>query len=599
MIRVADYVVQFLEDYDVEDIFAVSGGGSIFLCDAVAGAKNLKYYCCHHEQAVAFAAEAYARTKNSLGVSLLTTGPGGTNAITGTCCSWIDSVPHLFISGQVFLNQTIGTSGLRQLGVQEINIIDLVQPITKYAFMVVEANTIKYHLQKAVHLAAIGRPGPVWIDIPANIQNAKINEEDLIEFDPTEIKEVSNPEFAGKVVEVARLLKKSKRPLILAGHGVRLAGASVDFIKLAEAHQIPMITSWNGDDVVNADHDLFVGRPDTFAARGVNFAIQNADLLISIGSRLPFMVTGYNSKDFARNARVVMVDIDQAEMDKSCLNLFSKVYSDAKVFLIALNEQLQDDLFQVPVEWVEQCQNWKKKYPVILPEYKDQQGSVNSYYFIELLSGLLKANDVIVTDMGLSFVGTHQAFVNKKGQKLFTNSGFAPMGWGLPAAVGACIAHKKQRTICLTGEGGLMMNIQELATVMHHKLPIKLFIYNNGGYLTIKQTQQLGFNARLMGSNADSGISFPDLVKIAEAHGIPAIRLDSHKNLKENIQKFLKEEGMGVCELMLDHEQDQCPKAINRRKPDGTTEPTVFEDMYPFLDKEEVEANMLAPVYWE
>ena len=596
MIRVADYVVQFLEDYGVEDIFAVSGGGSIFLCDAVASAKKLKYYCCHHEQAVSIATEAYARAKNFLGVSLVTTGPGGTNAITGTCCSWMDSVPHLLISGQVFLNQTIGTTGLRQLGVQEINIIDIVKPVTKYAVMVTDPNTIKYHLQKAIHLATTGRPGPVWIDIPANVQNDKINEEELIDFDPIEIPVEHDPKFTAKVIEVANLLKKAKRPLLLAGHGVRLAGGNDEFIKLAEQHQIPLTTSWNGDDVVNSDHDLFIGRPGAFASRGVNFAVQNADLLVSVGSRLPFMITGYNSKDFARNARVVMVDIDQAELDKSCLNLFSKIRSDAKDFLIALNQQLSNDLFQAPQEWLEHCQNWKQKYPVILPKYKDQKNSVNSYHFIDLLSDLLHSNDVIVTDMGLSFVGTHQAFRVKKGQKFYTNSGFAPMGWGLPAAVGACIAHGKQRTICLSGEGGLMMNIQELATVMYHKFPIKLFIYNNGGYLTIKQTQQLGFNGRLMGSNEESGISFPDLIKVAEAHSIPAIRLDSHENLKENIQKFLEEEGMGICELMLDHEQDQCPKAINRRKPDGTSEPTVFEDMYPFLDKEEVEANMLTPI---
>jgi acetolactate synthase-1/2/3 large subunit len=380
---------------------------------------------------------------------------------------------------------------------------------------------------------------------------------------------------------------------------VRLAGATNEFLKLAERHQIPLTTSWNADDIVNFDHDLFIGRPGAFASRGVNFAIQNADLLISIGSRLPFMITGYNSKDFARNARVVMVDIDQTELDKSCLNIFSKVRSDANDFLVALNQQLSKDQFQAPQEWIKHCQNWKQKYPVILPEYKDHQGSINSYYFMDLLSDLLKANDVIVTDMGLSFVGTHQAFRTKTGQKLMTNSGFAPMGWGLPAAVGACIAHGKQQTICLSGEGGLMMNIQELATIMHHKLPIKLFIYNNGGYLTIKQTQQLGFNGRLMGSDEDSGISFPDFVKVAEAHGIPAIRLDSHQNLKENIQKFLEQEGMGVCDLILDNEQEQCPKAINRRKPDGTTEPTVFEDMYPFLNKEEIESNMLPPISWD
>ena len=599
MIRVADYVIQFLENYGVENIFTVSGGGSIFLCDAVASAKKLKYFCCHHEQAVSYASEAYARTKNSLGVSLVTTGPGATNAISGACGSWMDSVPHLLISGQVFLNQTIGTTGLRQLGVQEINIIDIIKPVTKYAVMVTDPETIKYHLQKAIHLATTGRPGPVWIDIPANIQNAQINEEELIEFNSAEIPVETNLEFTEKIAQVANLLKEAKRPLLLAGHGVRLAGATNEFLKLAEQHQIPLTTSWNADDIVNFDHDLFIGRPGAFASRGVNFAIQNADLLISIGSRLPFMITGYNSKDFARNARVVMVDIDQTELDKSCLNIFSKVLSDANDFLVALNQQLLKGQFQAPQEWIKHCQNWKQKYPVILPEYKDHEGSINSYYFMDLLSDLLKANDVIVTDMGLSFVGTHQAFRTKKGQKLMTNSGFAPMGWGLPAAVGACIAHGKQQTICLSGEGGLMMNIQELATIMHHKLPIKLFIYNNGGYLTIKQTQQLGFNGRLMGSDEDSGISFPDFVKVAEAHGIPAIRLDSHENLKENIQKFLEQEGMGVCDLILDNEQEQCPKAINRRKPDGTTEPTVFEDMYPFLSKEEIESNMLPPVSWE
>ena len=599
MIRVADYVIQFLENYGVENIFTVSGGGSIFLCDAVASAKKLKYFCCHHEQAVSYASEAYARTKNSLGVSLVTTGPGATNAISGACGSWMDSVPHLLISGQVFLNQTIGTTGLRQLGVQEINIIDIIKPVTKYAIMVTDPETIKYHLQKAIHLATTGRPGPVWIDIPANIQNAQINEEELIEFNSAEIPVETNLEFTEKIAQVANLLKEAKRPLLLAGHGVRLAGATNEFLKLAERHQIPLTTSWNADDIVNFDHDLFIGRPGAFASRGVNFAIQNADLLISIGSRLPFMITGYNSKDFARNARVVMVDIDQTELDKSCLNIFSKVRSDANEFLVSLNQQLSKDQFQVPQEWIKHCQNWKQKYPVILPEYKDHQGSINSYYFMDLLSDLLQANDVIVTDMGLSFVGTHQAFRTKTGQKLMTNSGFAPMGWGLPAAVGACIAHGKQQTICLSGEGGLMMNIQELATIMHHKLPIKLFIYNNGGYLTIKQTQQLGFNGRLMGSDEDSGISFPDFVKVAEAHGIPAIRLDSHENLKENIQKFLEQEGMGVCDLILDNEQEQCPKAINRRKPDGTTEPTVFEDMYPFLSKEEIESNMLPPISWD
>jgi len=593
MIKLADYVIEFIANLGIEEIFTVSGGGSIFFCDALARSKKVKYVCCHHEQAVNMATEAYARVRQDIAVSLVTTGPGGTNSITGVACSWMDSVPHLIISGQVFLNQTIGDSGVRQLGVQEINIIDLIRPITKYAVMVTDPQSIKYHLQKAIYLAKTGRPGPVWLDVPANVQNSMINENALQGFFPDEIRIEYDGDLTEKVSKVVGLLKASKRPLIHVGQGVRLARATDDFMQFVETLGLPFVTARNANDMIPTSHGLYIGRPGTFAQRGANFAVQNADFYLAIGTRLSLPQTGYNSKDFARNATRVMVDIDRAELDKKTLDMHIKVHADAKAFLLELNRQASGLRLDVS-EWIEQCRKWKEKYPVVLPEYWRQKGSVNSYVLIDILSDLLTTDDVVTTDMGFAFQNTHQVFRVKKGQRVFTNCGFAPMGWGLPAAVGACFANRRKRTICIAGEGGLMMNIQELATVMHHKLPIKLFILNNGGYLTIKQTQQIGFEGRIMGSNEETGLSFPDMMKIAEAHGMPGVRLESQENMRQRIQEVLDHPGPFICEIVMDRDQEQIPKIISRRRADGTMEQTPLEDMYPFLDREEIEENMIS-----
>lgn len=593
--RLADYVIQFFENQGVEHVFTVTGGGSIFLCDALAVAPKMKYVCCHHEQAASMATEAYARVRNHLGVTLVTTGPGGTNAVTGVAGSWLDHIPHVTISGQVFLGQTIAKNpGLRTLGVQEINIVDIVRPITKYAVMVEDARDIRYHLEKAVYLATHGRPGPTWIDLPANIQNSKIDPDTLRGFDPREEPIDLDPELQQKVAAVVSLLKVAKRPLIHVGQGVRIAKAEADLWNLIEGNQIPFVTARNANDMVSWDHELLVGRPGTFAQRGANFAVQTSDVYLAIGTRLSLAQTGYNAKDYAKNAKMIIVDIDRAEIHKSVLNPHLKIQTDAKLFLEELNRQLLADKPDSSQwsSWRAQCRSWKEKYPVVLPEYREEKGFVNSYHFIDVLSDLLTADDVVVTDMGFSFQNTHQALRIKKGQRVFTNCGLASMGWGLPAAVGACIGNASKRTICLGGEGGLMMTIHELATIMHHKLPVKLFIFNNGGYLTIKQTQELGFEGRIMGSTAESGISFPDMLKLSEAHGFQTLRLQSHKNLKENIQEVLDSDGPFVCELVLDPDQPQAPKAVNRRNPDGTMKQTSLEDSYPFLDPKEIEDNM-------
>jgi acetolactate synthase I/II/III large subunit len=584
----ADYVIEWLTNHDINNIFTVSGGGSIALCDAATKSNSMSYYCCHHEQAAAFAAEGYARTSGKVGASLVTTGPGGTNAITGVSSAWIDSIPLIFISGQVFSNQMIGKSKLRQLGVQEINIIDLVKPNTKYAVCLKTPNDIKYELEKAYHLAVTGRPGPVWIDIPANMQMSTIEPQNLNHYTKKR-KNFSTDIINNQINILEKKLVISKRPLILAGHGVRLSQSSEKLINFAEKHNIPILTTWNASDIIKSDHKLFVGRPGAFSERGANFAVQNADLIITLGTRLPFMVTSYNSNDFARNAYKIMVDIDKNELKKSDFKFDLLINTDVAILLENLTNKNIN--FRANENWIDNCQKIRKKYPILDKEKKKPTKYVNSYLFIDELSSIVSANTSIITDMGLSFVGTHQAFKIKKGQNLFTNSGHAPMGWGLPAAFGSSIADKNKQVICLSGDGGLMMNIQEFATIMHHKPNLKVFIYNNNGYLTIKQTQQLGFENRLMGCD-EQDLSFPKFNLIAKAHSIPYLKITGNDDLVNCLNKFLNFEGPAICELIMDPEQTQVPKHINRKDNIGRPIASKFEELYPFLPENEIELNL-------
>ena len=584
----ADYVVEWLTNNDINNIFTVSGGGSIALCDAATKSNSMSYYCCHHEQAAAFAAEGYARASGKVGATLVTTGPGGTNALTGVSSAWIDSIPLIFISGQVFSNQLIGKSKLRQLGVQEINIIDLVKPNTKYAVCLKSPNDIKYELEKAHYLALTGRPGPVWIDIPADMQMRSI--------EPKKLKSYSKRKknlYTNKTMDQIYLLKTnliaSKKPIILAGHGVRLSKSSKKLLNFIEKHNIPVLTTWNASDIIESDHKLFVGRPGAFAERGANFAIQNCDFIITLGTRLPFMVTSYNSNDFARNAFKIMVDIDCNELKKSDFQFDLLINTDVSILLDHLLDENIN--FKSSENWINTCQKIRKKYPIVDTDKKKPTKYVNSYVFIDELSKIASKDTSIITDMGLSFVGTHQAFKVKEGQNLFTNSGHAPMGWGLPAAFGSCIADKNKQVICLSGDGGLMMNIQEFATIMHHKPNLKIFIYNNNGYLTIKQTQQLGFENRLMGCD-EKDLSFPKFDLIAKAHSIAYIKITGYDNLVTCMRKFLDTEGPAICELIMDPEQPQVPKHINRKDSKGKAIASKFEELYPFLSESEIKSNL-------
>ncbi|MDC0351680.1 thiamine pyrophosphate-binding protein [Candidatus Pelagibacter sp.] len=591
MIRLADFVVKFLEKKKITTVFTVSGGGSIFLCDALYKSKKIQYIAHHHEQAAAFAAESYARSKKDVGCCFVTTGPGGTNTITGVSSAWIDSVPVIFISGQVFYNQTIKKSGRRQVGVQEINIIDLVKPITKFSKIITDPNSINYYLEKAYTISKSGRPGPVFLDIPADVQNSLIEESKVVKR--KYIEKNKNFQIKKHVRFLVKKLQISKKPLIHIGHGVRLSNGEKIIKKFFNKFNIPFILTWNADDLMPHNHKMFFGKAGAFGERGSNFIVQNCDFYLSVGTRLPFMVTGYNPDRFALKSKFkVMVDIDHKELNRKELKLDMKIKSDANLFFQILFKELKK--IKVEKKWIDYCSKVKKKYPILTNEMINEKKYVNSYYFIKCISGLLKKNHTIVTDMGFSFTSSHQAMeIKKEGQVFYTNSGHAPMGWGLPAAIGAFFSKKHRITnlICLTGEGGLQMNLQELATIMHYKIPVKIFIFNNGGYLTIKQTQILGFGGRIMGADKTSGLSFPDYKKIASAHDFKYALIKNHKKLKKSISKILQLKGPVICELMMNPNEEQIPKAINRRNNSGKSIPTDLEDMYPFLSKNELKAN--------
>lgn len=594
MIKLSDYVFSFIAGLGVKHVFLISGGGIMHLADSLGRNKDIEYICPLHEQAVAMATEGYARTKNDFGVALVTTGPGGTNAITGLAGAWISSAPCIFISGQVKLEDTIGNKQIRQFGIQEISIIDIVRPITKYAVMITDPSTIKYHLQKAVYIAKSGRPGPVWIDIPLDIQGAIIDENKLISLDSSELEENFDRNLLKtKVSECLEMIKRSRRPIILAGNGVILAGAQKEFIQLIEKLKIPFLTTWGAADLVDNAHSLYIGRPGLMGQRGANFAIQNSDLLLCIGTRLFVAHTGYNVKAFAREAKKIVVDIDKRELEKGNVKIDLPINFDAKEFIKEMISQTADYSFKDNDNWIDTCRNWRARYPVVLPEYFNQKSSVNSYVFIDMLSDELDNTDVIVTDMGTAKNCTMQTFKVKKGQRFFTSSGLASMGFGLPGSIGACLANDKKRTICISGDGGLQMNIQELQTFVYYNLPIKLFVISNQGYLTIRITQGAMFGGFYVGADESSGVSFPDIIKVAKAYGLKTEKITTHDGMRDKIRWVLNTSGPVVCEVVMAKNQLLAPKLKSKLHKDGTMASSPLEDMFPFLDREEFKKNMI------
>jgi len=590
MIKVSDFIAKFIAEHEdtAKTVFMVSGGGNMHLIDSLGKNENLEYVCNHHEQACAIAAEGYARVSNKIGIAYVTTGPGGTNAITGVYGAWVDSIPTMIISGQVKFQTTIASQpklNLRQLGDQEVNIVDIVRPITKYAVMITDKNSIKFHLQKAVYEAKHGRPGPVWLDVPLDIQGAMVDEADLIEFKIPE-----EPKFDTKIPQVLDALKAAKRPVIIAGNGVTLAGANEDFLKLIEILKIPVIGTFARYDIVRNDHELFFGRYGTIGNRAANFVVQNSDLIIAIGARLNIRAVSYNWEFFGREAKKILVDIDQNELNKKTIAADIKIKSDAKVFISDLRSALKDELDFG--SWLEICKNYRKNYPTIEPFRQNVKEWVDSYNFFDVLSNH-KRDLVYVFGNGTACVSSYQSLRLYENQKVVVNSGCASMGYDLPAAIGACFANGKKDTICVTGEGSLQMNIQEFQTIIHNKLPIKIFVLNNAGYISIRNTQNNFFKGHKVGSDKDSGVSFPNIVKLAEVYGFEACRIENQLNLKGELEEILSKPGAVVCEIMLSPTEKMEPKLSSKIKPDGKMVSKPLEDMFPFLPREEFYKNMI------
>lgn len=590
--KLSDYVFKFIADCGTNVVFTVVGGANSHLADSLGKNPNLRFVCTQHEQAAAMAAEGYARASGKIGVALVTSGPGGTNTITGVCGAWCDSVPCIFISGQVPLALTTDGKTIRQLGVQQINIIDIVKSVTKFAVMVERPELIRHYLEEALFKAKNGRPGPVWIDVPTDIQRAKIDPDELAGFSGSSCEEkIGMSEDIKKIMpRIMNLLKTAKRPILIAGHGIRIAGAQTEFQELVEKLGFPVVTSWGGIDLIDHGHPLYVGSLGIMGQRGTNFAVANSDLILSIGSRMDTRQVGNDPETFARAAKKIVVDIDGHELKKGLIKMDLPVRADAKLFIESLLANLQKPLADID-EWKKKCQNWKNKYPVVLPEYRTLNQGVNSYVFIEALCGQLNDDDMVITDIGTSSSCTMQTFHIKGRQRLFTNSGFAPIGIGLPATIGAWLGRRNlYRVIGIYGDGGFQMNIQELQTVVHYQIPVKIFILNNKSYLTIKHTQEMFFDGHLVGSDPGSGYSAPDFSRVANAYNIPSLVADGQKNLDGIIKKALDTPGPVLCEIMMPTDQPLIPLSVLDKSRNYAGSPV--ERMYPFLPEEEFLENM-------
>ncbi|MCE0482886.1 MAG: thiamine pyrophosphate-binding protein [Methylacidiphilales bacterium] len=604
MIRLADYVAQTLVRHGVKHVFLVTGGGAMHLNDALGRCPGLDYVCCHHEQGCAIAAESYFRLTNRLAAVNVTTGPGGTNAITGVFGAHVDSLGMIVVSGQVKRETTVRGSGLplRQLGDQEVDIIKMVEGISKYAVMVWEPETIRYHLEKALYLATHGRPGPTWIDIPGDVQGAQINPDKLAGFDPAK-EGFASPDFVAIDQAIAVILEKikiAKRPVIYAGSGIRLSKQYETFLQVIKKLGIPTVTAFNSSDLLWETHPCYAGLPGTIGNRAGNFTVQNADFLLVLGCRLNIRLVSYNWQNFARAAFKAIVDIDPLELQKPTIKPDLPVVADLADFLPRLLAAAPADESARHRDWLAQSKKWIARYPVVLPEYWKNAQQVNPYCFVDTLSSQLRENDVVVTGDGTASIVAFQASKIKKGQRLYHNSGSAPMGYDIPGALGAAIAlGGKQRVICLAGDGSIMMNLQELQTIRSLNLPIKIFLFNNLGYHSIRQTQANFFADNIVGCGTDSGLSFPDFSKIADAFRFPFRRCASHADLEKMTHETLKGDGPQFCEVMLDLSQPFAPKLSSRRLNNGKMVSSPLEDMAPFLSRDELRENMFIPLMEE
>lgn len=598
--RISDFIADYLVEQGVEYNFTIPGGGAMHLNDAFAHKEGLKNIFVQHEQSAAIAAEGYVRMYNKLPLVCCTTGPGGTNTLTGVLGAWLDSIPMLIISGQVRYATTARSTGLplRAMGDQEFDITRVVAPMTKYAVMISNPKMVKYHLQKALYLAQTGRPGPVWLDVPLDIQGGYIDPAEFVEFNPAELDDTLPPKTTEAMIEkIVGLIRNAKRPVFNAGNGIRIAGAHKEFLECVDLLNMPVVTGWDCIDLIHDEHPLYTGRAGIMGDRPGNWAVQNSDLLLSVGSRLGVRQVGYSKENWARESFVIMIDADKAELMKPSIHVELPVHADAKDFLTKLMAALKKEPIVGNAEWNATCAGWKRDYPVVLPKHYEP-GEANVYCLIKELSRRLPEGQTTVVGNGSACVVGSHAYVIKPGQRFIINSGAASMGYDLPAAIGACFAEDRKEIICLSGDGSIQMNLQELQTIVFHKLPIKLFVINNQGYHSMRQTETNLFKDHTkFGVGPESGdLSFPSLEKIAGAYGMPYVSVSKNEEIAETVEKVLAMDGFVMCEIFVSTTQFFEPKSATKRLEDGTLVSPPLEDLAPFLPREELKKIMIIPM---
>ena len=604
--KLSDYIFQFVADHGVQHVFLVTGGGAMHLNASLAQERRITPICNSHEQATAMCAESYAKTVNGIGVALVTTGPGGTNTITGVAGAWLDSTPTLFLSGQVkrpdrmFDSITGAPLGMRQLGVQEVDIVSIVKPITKYAVTILDPLDIRYELEKAWYLALNGRPGPVWIDVPLDVQAAPIPDPaTLRSFNPAEhAAAYHNPNLTDEVRRVVDELLKSTRPLLFAGNGTRLARAEAQFTELRELLDIPTVATWCAADLVPSDVPTFVGRPGNVAARGANFALQNADFLLVTGARLDMAITGYAPQNLAREAHKVAVDIDPAELQKLYPHLQQPIVADCRAFLDELLAQLRALKQSIDhtrwTSWNQRAADWKTRYNVVTDEHRRPEGLVSIFNLAEVIGTESKQEDKLVSGSSGSGIEIFLlACPTRTGQRIFHTAGLGSMGYGLPMSIAVAIGSGSRETILVDGDGGFQFNIQELETIRRLQLPIKMFVLNNDGYASIRASQQAYFGSPQIGADAATGLTVPNLSKIAASYDIPAVVIRDQTNLREDVRKILATPGPVLIDVHVIPDEVRAPRLQSYQKPDGSFVSKPLEDMFPFLPREEFLANMI------
>jgi acetolactate synthase-1/2/3 large subunit len=587
---VADFILKFLISKHVNNVFLITGGAISFVVDAFSRNKKIKYTCVAHEQAAAMMADAYSRVGKGFGATMVTSGPGAQNLVTGIACSWFDSVPTIHISGQVnsfelsSANKT--TKKVRQVGFQETDIVSIVKPITKFAYQLKNPNEIKYVLEKAYYLANEGRPGPVLIDIPMNFQRVKIDLQKIKSFRPRKIR--SNNKVINQIYKIKELLNESKRPIMILGGGIRMSGAVNELGRFLKKFDIPIVTTWSGLDSIDYRYKNYIGCIGVYGSRAANFALQNSDLVINLGSRLDTRITGGKPKNFARLAKIISIDVDKNELNKKRgLDIFLKINEDIKKFFSIFDLKLKKFKFSSSNDWKAICKKWKLKYPNVKSHYYKQKNYVNPYCFIDILSNKLNKKDIIITDDGGHLTWTMQAFKIKQGQRLFSAFGNSPMGYAFPAALGASLANNKKRVICIDGDGSIQINIQELQTMVANKLPIKLFIINNSGYGIIKQFQELYLNKRYEASIATKGVTNPNFKKISKAYGVNYSEIKNNNQINKTLNIILSSKKPEFINVIIDPNQKIIPKLQYGKS---------IEDLSPLLSRQEFKKNMIIPI---